>query len=120
MPSHQAHDLNSMQSPVSIASSHTCAHHFSLLLSSAAVSVRVLSPNPRLATNDLLPTLTLAFSWGACTSHVGTRIRRVAIIFTGVGAFLWARNDIDKRRREQMLLHGPGYRRKPIPKGGVK
>jgi len=43
-------------------------------------------------------------------------------ILAGAAAFLWARDDIDRQRRERMAIEGPLYRRKHIinPREGLK
>eukprot|EP00038_Savillea_parva_P006189 m.162225 g.162225 ORF g.162225 m.162225 type:complete len:91 (+) comp12162_c0_seq1:162-434(+) len=41
-----------------------------------------------------------------------------ATIVAGAMTFMWARDDIDRRRRERMAIEGPQYRRR-VPKDGV-
>jgi hypothetical protein len=33
---------------------------------------------------------------------------------------LWARDDIDRQRRERMAIEGPLYRRKIVPREGIR
>eukprot|EP00037_Helgoeca_nana_P009429 m.82775 g.82775 ORF g.82775 m.82775 type:complete len:82 (-) comp19575_c0_seq1:2233-2478(-) len=44
----------------------------------------------------------------------------VGTIIAGSAAFLWARDDIDRQRRERMAIEGPLYRRKIVPREGIR